>query len=150
MYIKGLFQKLTYRTYSPMVGLLGAQRLFKLLATVWLCPSCLQADSHSGPVRARSQRAPLYSPLLSLTGKTRAYHRGLAVPGPWRTSLTAHTALSRLLGGPDKETEKEQNRSFRRHLPNIYALVSIITKSRRSFWVTIQASRQSHTLAMAK
>lgn len=79
-------------------------------------------------MHARSQRAPLYNPLLSVTGKTCDYHTTLVVPGPLHTSPAVHSALSLLLGGPDEETggvggEKEQNGSFRRHLLNINKLV---------------------------
>ena len=83
--------------------------------------TCLQSDLHSGPVHARSQRAPPYSPLLSVIGKTHADHKALAAPGPSHTSPAAHTALSLLSEGPDKQAEKKifKKKSFTKHPPNI-------------------------------
>jgi hypothetical protein len=49
-------------------------------------------------VHAGSQRAPLYSPLLTVIRKTRAYHTTLVVPGPLHTSPAVHSAFSLLLG----------------------------------------------------
>lgn len=79
---------------------------WSMKTTEQLCPSCLQSDLHSGPVHARSQRAPPYSPLLSVIGKTHADHKALAAPGPSHTSPAVHTALSLLSGGPDKKQKK--------------------------------------------
>lgn len=96
-------QNLTYRAHMDMDG-----STWSMKTTVQLCLSCLQSDLHSGPVHARSQRAPLYSPLLSVIGKTHADHKVLAAPGPLHTSPAAHTALSLLSGGPDKQAEKNK------------------------------------------